>query len=70
MCELEHLTEEGAQVGTASDNLTVDEPVEDSLVVHPLWTPKGSHRDSRDVLGVTENPIEVKNYEEFMGSSL
>jgi hypothetical protein len=57
----EHLSKEVAQAGTGADGLAVNEGVELSVVVHLPGMAEGTEGDLGDVLGVTQDPIEVKN---------
>lgn len=61
--EAEHLAKEGPQAKTGADNLAVYEGVKLAVVVHLVGMTVGTNGDLGNVLGVTQHPIEVKNYE-------
>jgi hypothetical protein len=65
MSKVKHLAEKGAQAGTGSNGLSINEGVEFPVVVHLFRALEGSQGDPRDVFGVTQHPIEVKYYEWF-----
>ena len=64
--ELEHLAKEVPQAGTGADSLAVYEGVELAVVDPFVGVTEGTRGDPRDVLGVTQHPVEVKNYERLV----
>ena len=64
--ELEHLAKEVPQAGTGADSLAVYEGVELADVVPFVGVTEGTRGDPGDVLGVTQDPVEVKNYERLV----
>ena len=59
--KLEHLAKEVPQAGTGADSLAVYEGVELAVVVPFVRVTEGTRGDPGDVLGVTQDPVEVKN---------
>ena len=63
---IEHLVKEVSQAGTSVDNLAVYESVKLAVIVPLIGMTKGTHGNFLDVFGVTQHPIEVTNYEQFV----
>ena len=66
MSKVEHLAKEVSQAGTGVDNLAVYEGVELAVIVPLVGMTEGTRGDLGDVFGVTQHPVEVKNYEWFV----
>ena len=66
---IEHLSKEVTQAGTGADSLGVNERVELSVVVPFVGVTEGTRGDPGDVFGVTQDPVEVKNYERLVPGS-
>ena len=62
----EHLAKEVSQVGTGADGLAINEGVKLAVVVPLVGMTEGTRGDLGNVLGVTQDPVEVKHYERFV----
>ena len=63
MCYVEHLSKEVSQAGMCIDSLPIYESFEVAIIVPLVGMMEGPCGNLRDVFGVTQHPIEIKNYE-------
>ena len=66
MSNVAHLAKEVSQARMGTDNLGVYESVKLAVIVPLVGITEGKHGNLGDVFGVTQHPIEVKNYEQFV----
>ena len=64
--KVKHLAKEVSQAGTGVDNLAVYEGVELVVIVPLVEITEGMRGDPGDVFGMTQHPVEVKNYAWFV----
>ena len=63
MSYVEYLSKEVLQAGMCIDSLPIYESFEVAIIVPLVGMMEGPCGNLRDVFGVTQHPIEIKNYE-------
>ena len=66
MSKVEHLAKEVSQGGTGVSSFVVYEGVKLAVIVPLVKMMEGMCGDLGDVFGMTQHPIEIKNYEWFV----